>query len=135
MIPNYIVGDERKLQNILLNVISNAFRFTNKGSIKISAHCLQRKNDIVYLRFSILDTGIGIPREKQLEIYQPFYKIEPSNKGGDRGRGVGLSLVKKYVEEMNGELALNSKIGEGSEFIIIVPFKTSLDQTSSHFDN
>lgn len=134
-IPPYLIGDEIRLQNILLNLVSNACRFTSQGYIKLSVQQVKQNDNHVYLRFAVEDTGTGIPKEKQLEIYQPFYKLEPSNKGGDRGRGLGLSLVKRYVEEMNGELALSSIVGSGSEFRVVIPFRVSLDQSVSRYDS
>ena len=128
-IPEYLLGDERRLQGVLLNLMSNAFRFTEKGKVLFSVECLKKEAECIYLRFTIKDTGIGIPKEKQLDIYEAFYKIKPSNRGGERGRGTGLALVKKYVDEMQGELVLNSELGKGSEFRVILPFKISLDQS------
>ena len=128
-IPEYLLGDERKLRGILLNLLSNAFRFTEEGQVLFLVEHFKQEADRIYLRFTVRDTGIGIPKEKQFDIYETFYKVKPSNRGGERGRGLGLSFVKQYVNDMDGELILNSKPDKGSEFRVILPFKVSLDQS------
>jgi signal transduction histidine kinase len=80
----------------------------------------------VILNFTILDTGIGIPKDKQNIIYEKFTKLSPSNTGLYKGIGFGLSMVKQFIQELGGELSLNSELGEGSTFTCIIPFKIPL---------
>ncbi len=126
--PTYFKSDEKLLKTILLNLISNAIRFTHEGAVTISVKLLKEEDKKIYSKFTVKDTGMGIPAKKQQDIYELFYKVKPSNSGGDRGRGLGLALTHKYVEEMDGELNLTSTLGEGSKFSVILPFDVALDQ-------
>ena len=85
--------------------------------------------NIAIIRFTVIDTGIGIPEDKQTSILKAFVKAKPSNKGGERGRGLGLTRVSQYVSDMDGELRFDSTDGEGSCFRLVIPLKISLDQT------
>ena len=127
-IPTYLKSDERILKTILLNLMSNAIRFTSKGRITLSVNLHKQEKNQAYLKFIVEDTGIGIPEDKQYDIYELFYKIKPSNKGGERGHGLGLALVNKYVTLLKGELNLVSKLDVGSRFSVILPLNIAMDQ-------
>lgn len=125
-IPNILIGDEYRLQQILINLLGNAVKFTNKGQIDLNVNVVKRENKDIILRFTIRDTGIGIPQNKQLLIFEKFTRLESSNKGIFKGLGLGLSIVKQYVEELEGEIDLKSEIGQGTSFICTLPFKLPL---------
>ena len=128
-IPSYLLGDSKKVYQCLLDLLSNAVRFTTDGIVRLVIECLDKNQKQVVVRFSVIDTGEGIPKEKQGEIYEAFVKAKPSNKGGERGRGLGLTRVNTHANQMGGELRFNSELGKGSCFRLTLPFKVSLDQT------
>ncbi|QLH43983.1 MAG: GHKL domain-containing protein [Coxiellaceae bacterium] len=121
-IPPVLIGDDYRLQRILINLLSNAIKFTHKGSVKLVVEqSVRENNNLIILKFIVEDTGIGIPIEKQNFIYEKFARISPSNKGIYEGAGLGLSIVKQFIEEMEGEIDLESEIDKGSKFICTIP--------------
>lgn len=129
-IPNYLIGDSKKVYQCLLDLVGNAIRFTHKGSVHLSAKYIRKEEDKVIVRFQVIDTGIGIPDDKQDEIYEAFVKVAPSNRGGERGRGLGLTRVNQLATVMKGELWFKSEVGKGSCFNLSLPFSVSIDQAS-----
>ena len=126
-IPDVLVGDEYRLERILINLVSNAIKFTQQGYVKIFVNFVDKlsKNQVI-ISFIIKDSGIGIPQEKQDFIYEKFTRLSPSNKGIYKGIGLGLRIVKKFIEDMEGEIELKSELGKGSIFICNLPFKLPL---------
>jgi signal transduction histidine kinase/uncharacterized protein with PQ loop repeat len=125
-IPDILVGDEQRVKSILVNLLSNAIKFTKKGDVTIETQAYQRDKDHAIIRFYIKDTGIGIPKDKQDYIFEQFSKLSLSHKGLYKGLGIGLKIVKEFVNDMDGDLELLSKDGQGSTFIISLPFKIPL---------
>lgn len=126
-IPPILVGDDYRLQKILLNLLSNAIKFTQEGEVKLQVQLAKQTDDRhLILRFFIHDTGIGIAPEKQDFIYEKFVRIEPSNKGLYKGMGLGLRIVKQFITELEGEINLTSQLGKGSTFVCTLPFKLPL---------
>jgi two-component system, OmpR family, aerobic respiration control sensor histidine kinase ArcB len=127
-LPAIIIGDNYRLKRILINLISNAIKFTEKGSVEISITSTKTKgnNRRIIVKFTIKDTGIGIPESDRNLIYERFTKISPSNKGLYQGQGLGLGMVKQFLTEMDGDIHLKSKVGKGSAFTILLPFKKPL---------
>jgi len=115
-----IAVDPDKIERILLNLISNAIKFTDAGgSIFVNI-----SNDEKYVKISVKDTGIGIPKEKLGLIFDRFRQVDKSLSRNHEGSGIGLSLVKALVEMHDGEIAVTSEEGEGSEFTVILPAKS-----------
>lgn len=134
-IPVYLKGLRIYLSRILLNLTSNALKFTEKGFVKISTSLESmpdKQDNMVYLRIAVSDSGIGIPQDKFKEIFKHFSRLTPSYKGIYKGSGLGLYAVKKYIETMNGKITVKSEIGKGSEFTLVVPLEISdhSDQTN-----
>jgi len=126
-LPPVLIGDQYRLQRVLINLVSNAIKFTNNGYVKLHAKLAKRLDDKnVIVSFIVKDTGIGIPQEKQDFIYEKFARIIPSNKGIYKGIGLGLRIVKQFMEEMHGEIDLRSELGKGSTFICSLPYKLPL---------
>ncbi len=115
-LPNIIIADSLRLNQIFMNLLSNAIKFTNKGLIRFKAEVLDKKNNRVNIKFSIIDTGIGITEENQLTIFDKFEQVEDNTINQQGGTGLGLSIVKKLVELKGGILSIESKAGEGSNF-------------------
>ena len=111
--------DADKIERIMLNLISNAIKFT-KPSGQIYVNIQDKKETIV---ISVRDTGIGIPLEKQKEIFEKFIQVDKSLSRKQEGSGIGLSLVKSLVEMQGGKIYINKEITKGSEFIMELPVK------------
>ncbi|MGO4905746.1 ATP-binding protein [Flavobacterium sp. W20_MBD1_R3] len=124
-IPDYLIGDPTKLSQITLNLINNALKFTKNGAVKVLAklNSLQHENATLY--FEITDTGIGIPEDKQVSVFDSFSQgsIEVNRKYG--GTGLGLTIVKKLIKILGGQIRLKSTVGEGSTFSFLLDFKIS----------
>lgn len=125
-LPKLVIGDEYRLYRILLNLVSNAIKFTDTGYIKLTAKLAKKDNDQIIVKFLVQDTGIGIPKDKQDFIYESFARIAPAYKGVHKGMGLGLRIGKQFVQEMKGELDVISEAGKGSIFICTLPFKLPL---------
>jgi len=125
-IPEILVGDPVRLNQILLNLISNAIKFTEKGEINISVNCVEGVKNKLLLKFSIKDTGIGIPLEKQRKIFESFEQAAADTSRRFGGTGLGLSIVKQLVELQHGEISVKSKPGEGSDFYFKLPFSSAI---------
>ena len=122
-IDKFIVGDSLRLNQILTNLLSNAFKFTpNGGKIVLGIGELKHEEDTVLLRFSVKDTGIGIKEENLEKIFEAFEQenAEISHKFG--GTGLGLSIVRRFSELMGGSVTVHSEYGKGAEFSVDLPF-------------
>ncbi len=121
-LPAVIKTDKGKLYRVLLNLLSNAIKFTNtSGSITLKIEQVSRDADKATLRFSVLDTGIGIPKTEIDKIFNAFYRVHPSYEGNYEGLGVGLHLVRQYVELLKGDIEVKSIEGMGTQFKLTVP--------------
>ena len=114
----YIEADAFKLEQLFVNLIDNAIKYTDKGSIRISYKSL--KNDVL---IEIEDTGIGIPEEDKDRIFERFYLVNKARTRKEGGTGLGLSIVKHIVNNHNGTIKVESKIDVGTKFLIKLPFK------------
>lgn len=109
--------DDKKLAQILRNFISNALKFTEQGSVRVTAQ-LHGENRV---RFCVTDTGIGIPRELHHTLFEDFAQVDSPLQKKLRGTGLGLSLCKRFAELLGGEVGMESEPGHGSSFHVIVP--------------
>jgi signal transduction histidine kinase len=125
-LPQVLIGDAYRLKRILINLMSNALKFTHQGFVRLAVELASQKDARIILRFKIEDSGIGIPKEKQDYIYEKFVRITPSNEGIYKGFGLGLRIVKQFVREMDGEIDLKSSEKAGTTFICTFPFKIPL---------
>ncbi len=126
-LPLYIVSDYTKLHRILLNLLGNAIKFTETGSIHITVEQLTEKNNNAQIKFSVIDTGIGIPLELQDKVFDRFYRASLSAKGVYQGHGIGLHIAQKYVTLLGGDIQLTSALGIGTTFSFTLPFKVGQD--------
>jgi len=131
-LPNNVMGDERKLKQIMLNLISNAIKFTDEGRITIRVDFVESESIFI---FEVEDTGCGIPPEKQAEIFEPFIQ-HTGNRLFAEGSGLGLSITKQLVEMMDGTLTLQSQADKGSIFRVRLPLSKiiSFDQDNQLSD-
>jgi signal transduction histidine kinase/DNA-binding LacI/PurR family transcriptional regulator/DNA-binding response OmpR family regulator len=124
-VPEYVLGDERRINQIILNLVSNAFKFTSKGEIGISCSFL----DDEILRIRVSDSGIGIPKGKQYLIFTPFSQADNSATKEYFGTGLGLAISKGLIEKMGGKIYFSSQEGIGSTFTIEIPLERT-EETS-----
>lgn len=124
-LPDYLLGDASRLHQILMKLLSNAAKFTPKGEISLEVKKLNEKPDSIFLQFIITDTGIGIAPDKIRHIFDSFTKGHDSNeeKKVYEGTGAGLSIVKYLIEMMDGNISVKSKLGKGSQFTLVIPFR------------
>ena len=115
-LPKYLYGDEVRLKQILLNLLGNAIKFTNKGSVRLRA--VADGNQLV---FEVIDTGIGIREEDRASLFNAFQQVDMYKNRNAKGSGLGLSISKKLVEMMGGEIQVTSVYGLGSTFQVRVP--------------
>lgn len=122
-IPDLLIGDPTRLNQILLNLVNNAIKFTEEGEIKIIIELLDQQEETVELLFSVKDTGIGIPKDKLHTIFEGFTQAtnETTRKYG--GTGLGLTIVKQLVEQQGGNITVESEEGAGSNFSFKLTFK------------
>lgn len=125
-IPEQLMGDEQRLYRILMNLMGNAIKFTERGSITLQASVMTRSYKAIVLSIRIKDTGIGIPKDKQTLIYEKLTRLNPSNRGQYKGLGLGLTIVKQFTMEMEGEIEVDSELNRGTQFTCILPFTIPL---------
>ncbi len=125
-IPPFLIGDSVRIHRIIMELIANAFTFTSSGSIKLAAHLASSVGQNLIVKISVQDTGIGINPDKKEEIFQQFKKLSPSYKGLYKGSGLGLAIVNEFIEDLHGEIYVESVLDEGSTFTCIIPLKKAL---------
>lgn len=130
-VPRFIVGDQKRLNQILINLVSNAFKFTEKGEVIIRVKTLEQEKDNVKLGFEVEDTGIGMPADKLESIFDPFVRVRDTNKKFYPGIGLGLSIVNKIVKLMKGEISVTSELDKGSTFSFHILTKSSKEKPQS----
>ncbi|MCP4163926.1 MAG: response regulator [Deltaproteobacteria bacterium] len=128
-VPEILCGDSSRLKQILINLVGNAIKFTKKGTISIDVKCLELHEKSFDIRFSVKDEGIGIPEKAIKNLFKPFSQVDESMNRRHGGTGLGLAISKQLVKLMSGEIGVNSKINEGSEFW----FKIKLDHPKGIF--
>ncbi len=142
-LEHLVKGDETLLNQVLLNIVGNAEKFTEEGEIKIEVKIKSKIEDELNIEFKISDTGIGMPKEKLKLIFQKFKQIEEESKTKTKGTGLGLAIVKELIDRMGGVIEVDSEPGKGSVFTFVLPFGYTeikrkknielIDTTSSEF--
>ncbi len=115
-LQNMVIGDDLMLNQILINLIGNAEKFTQKGEITVSVRLKSKRNNRINVEFKIADTGIGIPKEKHDLVFQSFRQVDGDIKRKFGGTGLGLAITKQLVEMQGGSIRLKSQLGKGTTF-------------------
>lgn len=118
-LPTPLLGDARRVRQIILNLVTNAIKFTEQGAVHVRVFAQDKTHWAVEVR----DTGIGIPEDKLVGIFDPFYQVESSPTRRAGGFGLGLAIVKNLVDLMGGTIKVKSRVGVGSVFTVILPVK------------
>ncbi|MFA7483600.1 MAG: ATP-binding protein, partial [Vulcanimicrobiota bacterium] len=129
-VPREVEGDSTRLKQILINLLSNAVKFTAKGHVRLIVAAPQPD----WLLFSVTDSGVGIPGEKQAEIFKPFSQADVSTTREYGGTGLGLSICQSLSELMGGRLTLQSEVGQGSRFVVELPLRFVTDFVAPNFN-
>ncbi len=130
-IPKVLIGDPVRLHQIILNLVSNAVKFTAKGEIIISVRLLKEDEEKATIEFSVTDTGIGIPEDRMEHIFENFQQASSKTARLYGGTGLGLAISKQLVESQGGSITVKSKLEEGSTFSFILPFQKTNAEVES----
>jgi len=125
-LPSNLHGDPGHLLQVLLNLMQNAIKFTEKGEVSLQVRLIELDSDLVWVRFSVRDTGIGIPSEARARIFEPFEQVDSSTARRYGGTGLGTTIAKMLVESMGGRIALEANPGGGSHFWFDLPLKAEM---------
>lgn len=127
-VPTVLVSDKFRIQRILINLVSNAIKFTQSGYVKIKLEVAEIKGNNIDIFIIVKDSGIGISEKHQTLLFEKFNRAESSNKGNQKGTGLGLRIVKQFINELRGEIIVNSSLKLGSQFICKINFDMNLNQ-------
>ena len=129
-IPKNLLGDPLRISQILINLINNAIKFTDIGSVSLKIDLIKKDTNKVLLQFTVQDTGIGLTKEQLGKLFRPFNQTDSSNSRKYGGTGLGLSISKNLVEMMNGRIWVESEAGKGSIFKFTIELYESNDSAS-----
>lgn len=125
-LPEKLIGDQYRLQQIITNLIGNAIKFTETGGVYLHLYHINHSTWAI----SVSDTGPGIPQEAQTDIFKAFHQVNRALIKNSKGTGLGLSIVKQLVSAMNGHITVESEVGQGSTFTVSLPLKTVMKQAA-----
>ncbi|HEY9680218.1 MAG TPA: ATP-binding protein [Oculatellaceae cyanobacterium] len=120
---DYFIGDCDRIRQVLLNLVHNALKFTTTGKVTVNAKIDRTHDEDAFVRFEVIDTGVGIDEMTQKQLFQPFTQADMSSTRRHGGTGLGLSISKSLVELMNGIIDCESEVGKGSTFSFVVPLE------------
>ena len=130
-LPYSLEGDPQHLRQVLINLVGNGIKFTDSGSVKLLVvPAVKQSGKTLSVRFEITDTGIGIPPHAKEYIFDEFRMVDQSSKRAYGGTGLGLAIVDKLAREMGGTVSVESELGQGSTFTVIVPIQMELAYAS-----
>ncbi len=134
-VSNLLIGDSKRLRQIIINLTNNAIKFTEQGKIEVHIRQVEHTDNAVKLRFEVVDTGIGIPKESLNSLFQVFSRLKQDKSKLISGTGLGLSICKKLADAMGGHIGVESNPGRGSMFWFTLPFTVSKTQKDQSMNN
>ncbi len=126
--PPCLLGDSTRTYQILLNLLNNAVKFTEQGSVSLHTKVEREKGNVIYVKFVIQDTGIGIKSDKLERIFGPYVQVHDKKAWNEEGMGLGLSIVKKLLNLMDGSITVKSTVNQGTTMTVILPFELPTEQ-------
>ncbi|MCL2245145.1 MAG: ATP-binding protein [Treponema sp.] len=127
--PHYLLGDELRVKQVMNNILSNAFKYTDEGSVSLSVHPESMDNESVTVVFRICDTGQGMSETQLKNLFYEYTRFNAEANRETVGTGLGMSITKHLLELMNGDISVKSELGKGSEFIVRIPQKRAGPET------
>jgi two-component system sensor histidine kinase/response regulator len=125
--PMRLVGDATRIRQVLINLIGNAIKFTERGGITVSVACPRKSDREASLELAVRDTGIGIPADKLELVFEKFTQADGSMTRRYGGTGLGLTIVKQLVEVMGGTVGVESRVGTGTTFTVTLHLPVALE--------
>lgn len=116
--PMHVMGDAKRIQQILINLLTNAIKYTREGTVTLRGRWHSEPEGRCYVELCIIDTGPGIPEDKITDVFEPFNRLQQSRSAGISGLGLGLAITKRLAEAMGGEVILENSVGVGSSFCL-----------------
>lgn len=129
-LPKLVMGDAKRIRQILVNLIGNALKFTDNGLISVTVSCRDVQAQQALFQIEVKDTGIGIAKSYQKLIFEKFSQIESSHQRKHQGTGLGLSITKQLVERIGGSISVDSEIGQGSTFTFTLPLQLQVQDAA-----
>ena len=133
-IPDILIGDPVRLHQIILNLVSNAVKFTTKGIITVKVSIVNEDEESVIIKFSVTDTGIGISKDMISHVFENFHQATSETSRLYGGTGLGLAISKQLVESQGGKITVKSQTGKGSVFSFTLPFKKTIEKVASELE-
>lgn len=134
-LPKYLLGDNIRIHRIANELVANALNFTDLGNVTLTAELAKATDSKIILKLTVQDSGIGIIPDKQEEIFYQFKRLTPSYKGIYKGAGLGLAIIKQFIDDLQAEIYVNSTPRKGSTFTCIIPLQASLLDDEEGVDN
>ncbi|WP_049945399.1 hybrid sensor histidine kinase/response regulator [Butyrivibrio sp. AC2005] len=132
-LPRYLYGDDGKIKQVLMNLLTNSVKYTKEGSFKLVIKLVKKENDTCIIDYSVSDTGIGIKPEEMDKLFSAFERLDEQKNSGIQGTGLGLNISRQFVNIMGNELRCDSVYGEGSKFYFSLTQKIDKDEPIGEF--
>jgi len=130
-VPRNVIGDPTRMRQVMVNLISNAIKFTSEGGVSVHIKLKLKDEKDALIRVEVMDTGIGIPKSKHQKLFVAFSQADGSTTRKYGGSGLGLTIVRQLVEMMKGNLGVDSEVGKGSKFWFVIPLGIARDDEIS----
>ena len=127
-ISPYLIGDPVRIYRIILELLGNALKFTQQGRVNVYAKLAKKNAQNTVIQIEVTDTGPGVLPENQHELFVRFKRFTPSCRGTYQGSGLGLSIVKQFINDLQGEVYYDTKNTTGAKFVCLIPVKEALLQ-------